>query len=164
MRIYISGPLQGSSDLVRARRLYESISDALKLAGHDPYVPHLHTDPERAAETTAEMVFHTDVRELLTAEVVVAHIGEPSTGVGAELAIASQEQKQIIGVRRASETASRFAVGLILAAGGSVVTFEDNSDAGSKVVDLLAAAALEMPQLASRTPLCLAPSPRARAC
>lgn len=139
MRIYISGPLQGSADLVRARHLYESIASALEAAGHQPYLPHLHTDPEHAANTTPEMVFQTDLRQLLAADVIVAHIGAPSTGVGAELAIASHQRKRIIALHRTSEKTSRFALGLILTAGGSVVSFDDGDDAhvGKQVVELL---------------------------
>lgn len=137
MRIYISGPLQGSPDLVRARHLYESIAKTLESAGHEPYAPHLHTDPEHGANASAETVFHTDLHQLLGADVIVAHIGEPSTGVGAELAIASQEKKRIIAVQRTTEKASRFALGLILAAGGSVVEFDDDTDAGDRVLSVL---------------------------
>lgn len=137
MRIYISGPLQGSSDLVRARHLYESIAKALEGAGHDPYVPHLHTDPERAAGVTPEMVFRADLSQLLGSEAIVAHIGEPSTGVGAELAIASHANKRIIAIHRESESLSRFALGLVLTAGGAVVSFRDMSEIGAKILELL---------------------------
>lgn len=138
MRIYISGPLQGSSDLVTARHLYESIAKALGAVGHEPYVPHLHTDPERAVNATPETVFHTDLSQLMESQVIVAHIGEPSTGVGAELAIASQADKRIIAVKRINEIASRFALGLVLAAGGQVISFEDDAYVGEQVVELLA--------------------------
>lgn len=128
MRVYISGPLQGSTDIVRARSLYVVIAKVLKEAGHEAYVPHLHTDPERAADVAPETVFETDVRELLAADAIVAHVGAPSTGVGAELAIASREGKQIVALHRTTEAPSRFAVGLVLAAGGAVVAFDGAAD------------------------------------
>jgi nucleoside 2-deoxyribosyltransferase len=137
MRVYLSGPLQGSSDLVRARHLYEGIARTLEAVGHEVYVPHLHTDPERAAGISAEQVFQTDVRQLLWADAIVAHIGAPSTGVGAELAIATHEGKRIIAVRRVVETPSRFALGLVLSAGGTAIAFERDDDAGDRVLRVI---------------------------
>lgn len=128
MRVYISGPLQGSTDLATARKLYEDIARVVREVGMEPYVPHLHTDPERAQHVTPAEVFHQDVDALLSAGLVIAHVGAPSTGVGAELALAAQAGLQIIAVARAGEKVSRFAEGLIDAAGGRVYGFHAVDD------------------------------------
>jgi len=128
MRIYISGPLQGSQDLPQARRFYEALAAAVRSAGCEAYVPHLATDPIQSGHMSAEAVFDTDLAALDSADAVIAHIGLPSTGVGAELAIASASGRRILGIKRPGEPSSRFAEGLLLEADSTVVTFHSTSE------------------------------------
>lgn len=123
MLIYISGPLQGSSDLDTARRLYDALAEIVRDCGHEAYVPHHHTDPSAAADLSAERVFATDIAALSAADAVIAHIGLPSTGVGAELALSVASGRRVLGLQRPGERGSRFAEGLIADAGGKVVDF-----------------------------------------
>jgi Nucleoside 2-deoxyribosyltransferase len=128
MRIYISGPLQGSTDLARARRFYENLADIVHGCGHDPYVPHHNTDPTHAAGLSSEAVFTADIAALSSAHAVIAHVGLPSTGVGAELALAIASSRRVLGLKRPDEKGSRFAEGLILDSGGKVITFAGQDD------------------------------------
>ncbi|MGY4712990.1 nucleoside 2-deoxyribosyltransferase [Mycolicibacterium sp. CBM1] len=128
MRAYISGPLQGSPDLSAARELYERVATIVADVGLHPYVPHLHTDPELASEMTAVEVYRHDVVALNQAGVIIAHVGIPSTGVGAELALAASADKAIIGIARSQESVSRFAAGLIAENGGQLIRFSDDDD------------------------------------
>lgn len=128
MRIYISGPLQGSDDLEVARRLYDSLAEIVTVAGHEAYVPHHITDPVSAGSLSARTVFATDVSALNTADAVIAHVGLPSTGVGAEVAIAAASGRRVLGLKRRGEKGSRFAEGLIADAGGSVYEFENHAE------------------------------------
>lgn len=128
MRTYISGPLQASSDLAGARALYETIAAIVVEAEMEPYVPHLHTDPELAAELSPAEVYRRDVEALLDADVIIAHVGAPSTGVGAELALAARAGIRIIAVSRRHESVSRFALGLIADAKGQLISFTDGSE------------------------------------
>lgn len=137
MRVYISGPLQGSSDLPTARRLYEQIASVASSQGCIPYVPHLHTDPEAAAHLDAGSVYQRDVAALLASDVVIAHVGAPSTGVGAELALAARAGLAIIAIHRDTEQVSRFAAGLIEEASGHFVTFTGEADLQIKVLHCL---------------------------
>ncbi|WP_143030338.1 nucleoside 2-deoxyribosyltransferase [Blastococcus aurantiacus] len=128
MRVYISGPLQGSTDLRLARALYEAVAEIVTTLDLDPYVPHMHTDPERAQFVSASEVYRRDVRELLNSDLVIAHVGAPSTGVGAELAIAAHAGVPIVAIVRSGEKVSRFAAGLIEDAGGTIVQFGGIAD------------------------------------
>ncbi|MFD3041385.1 nucleoside 2-deoxyribosyltransferase [Mycolicibacterium senegalense] len=128
MRAYISGPLQGSPDLVEARALYEDVASAVAQAGAEPYVPHLHTDPEHDNGLSAVDVFRKDVAALNQANLIIAHVGIPSTGVGAELALAAVSGIAIVGIARWTESVSRFAAGLITESGGHLVHFRDSAD------------------------------------
>lgn len=126
--MYVSGPLHGAADLPSARALYFAVAAALEATGHEAYVPHLRTDPQTAPDLGPEDVYDRDVAALLSADAVVAHVGAPSTGVGAELAIAHQAGLRLVGVRRQDESVSRFAHGLIGRAGGTVVAFDGHAD------------------------------------
>jgi nucleoside 2-deoxyribosyltransferase len=112
-RVYISGPLQHVHDLAAARRLYEDIAAVCRDAGWQPYLPHQNTDPARHTQVKPTEVFVRDMRELRIAAVVVACIGEPSSGVGAELAFSVSEGKSVIAIHHRSQAPSRFLVGML---------------------------------------------------
>lgn len=133
MKIYISGPLQGSPDLDSARRFYDVLALIVGRAGCEPYVPHHSTDPVTAKSLTAPDVFTSDLAALNAADAVIAHVGLPSTGVGAEIALAAASDRKILGLKRPGEPSSRFAEGLILDAGGTIYTFSSAEDLEDKV-------------------------------
>lgn len=112
--VYISGPLHGAVDLAAARRLYETIAAACCEVGWSPYLPHQNTDPERHASATPAEVFARDMLALHCADIIIAHIGAPSSGVGAELAFAVTEGKTVMAVHHLSEVPSRFIVGMLV--------------------------------------------------
>lgn len=128
MRIYISGPLQGSDDLESARRFYDRLASLVESFGHEAYVPHHNTDPVSSSSLSSENVFSTDLNALNAASAVIAHVGLPSTGVGAELALACASGRRVLALKRPGERGSRFAEGLVLDAGGRVSTFEDEQE------------------------------------
>ncbi|KQR19141.1 hypothetical protein ASF79_15845 [Agreia sp. Leaf335] len=133
MRIYISGPLQGARDIDVARRFYDEIAAIVEGAGCEAYVPHHFTDPIQARSLSASSVFASDLAALSAADAVIAHIGLPSTGVGAELALAAASHRKVLGLKRPGEPGSRFAEGLILDAGGSVITFGASYELESEI-------------------------------
>jgi 2'-deoxynucleoside 5'-phosphate N-hydrolase len=123
MRVYVSGALKGSRDIARARALYELAAEVVTAAGHDAYLPHQHTDPELAASISPAQVFRRDVAALRAANGVVAFIGEPSLGVGAEIAICVEAGTPLLGLHMTVQDVSRFAVGLLEAAGARLVCY-----------------------------------------
>jgi len=125
MKVYVSGALKGSRDLAQARSLYEQAAQVVEAAGHDAYLPHQHTDPERAADVPPIQIYHRDVEALTKSDGVLAFLGEPSLGVGAELALCVQAGVPILGLHRPTEDISRFATGLLETAGCQVVCFVD---------------------------------------
>lgn len=138
MRIYISGPLQGSDDLDAARRFYEQLAGLVQRFGHEAYLPHHATDPVTASSLSAKNVFTADLNALNRADAVIAHVGLPSTGVGAELALACASGRRVLGLKRPRERGSRFAEGLVLDAGGNILTFADDVELESAVQGWLA--------------------------
>jgi nucleoside 2-deoxyribosyltransferase len=113
VRAYISGALNNVADLSAARALYERLGDACEQAGWEAYVPHRHADPERDPHMPNREVAERDLTAIASSEVLVAHLGEPSLGVGAEIAIAIHSGKSVLAVAGEGQRVSRFALGLI---------------------------------------------------
>lgn len=111
--IYISGALMGSTNPSAARDLYTRFAVACERAGWSAYLPHQNTDPVHAPEISSDDVMRRDLAELSSAEAVLAYLGEPSLGVGAEVAIAMQLNKPIIAVYSHDRPVSRFIRGLL---------------------------------------------------
>ena len=112
MRAYISGALLNAACLDDARRLYERLAEACALAGCAAYVPHQHADPVRDPHLSNAEVARRDLAEVRVADVLVAYVGEPSLGVGAEVAIALAGGKQVWLVAESDRKVSRFLLGL----------------------------------------------------
>lgn len=112
VQAYISGALLNAAAIDRSRALYERFADACRAAGWEAYVPHQHADPVRDAHLSNMEVAERDVDQVTAAEVIVAYVGEPSLGVGAEVAIALRGGKRVLLVAEADRRVSRFLLGL----------------------------------------------------
>ena len=112
VRAYISGALINAARLDDARKLYERLAEACASAGCAAYVPHQHADPVRDPDLPNAEVARRDLAEVRAADVLVAYVGEPSLGVGAEVAIALAEGKRVLLVAEADRKVSRFLLGL----------------------------------------------------
>jgi len=110
---YISGPLQAADDLSKARVFYELLAEICWDCGWEPYLPHQQTDPVHHADASARSVFARDLGAVSAADLIVAYVGAPSSGVGAELGIAHERQIPVIGICGLEGVASRFIEGLL---------------------------------------------------
>ena len=128
MRVYISGPLQSAIDLKAARELYEYAGDICELCGITPYLPHQNTDPIHHADASDLAVFDRDCSALREADLILAFVGRPSSGVGAEIAMACGMSKRIIAASHVNESPSRFLRGLLACYPQAVVlTYHDKN-------------------------------------
>ena len=112
MRAYISGALLNAADLNQSRALYERFADACRAAGWDAYVPHQHADPVRDSGMSNVEVASRDLDQVRSADALVAYVGEPSLGVGAEVVIALAAGKRVLIVAERERRVSRFLLGL----------------------------------------------------
>ena len=113
MQAYISGALLNAASLDTSRARYERLAEACRAAGWDAYVPHLHADPVRDAHLSNLEVAERDLDHVTAADVLVAYVGEPSLGVGAEVAIALRAGKRVLAVAESDRRVSRFLLGLV---------------------------------------------------
>ena len=145
MRVYISGALKGSRDLDAARELYERAAHAVSQAGHEPYVPHSSTDPERDATLAPEAVYDSDMKAIHRSDAVLAFLNEPSLGVGAEIAICTRESIPVLGLCALRTEVSRFALGCLLAGNGRMIRYRAWAQAEQAIVGFLSELQLRQP-------------------
>ena len=112
MRAYISGALMNAQNLEQSRSLYERFAAACREAGWDAYVPHQHADPVKDSHLSNVDVAARDVDQVTSADAIVAYVGEPSLGVGAEVAIALAAGRRVLLVAEDDRRVSRFLLGL----------------------------------------------------
>jgi nucleoside 2-deoxyribosyltransferase len=127
--VYISGPLKAAADLNAARSFYELLAEVCRRNGLKAYLPHQRTDPIHHAEASAASVFKRDIDAMLQADLIVAYIGAPSSGVGAELAFAHQRAIPTIALYGPEGVASRFIEGMLEdMPGATLVAYADEND------------------------------------
>lgn len=128
--VYVSGALMNVPDLNRARQMYAAFAAACRKASWRAYLPHTRTDPEFSASLSPESVAKRDLGELGRADVVLAYLGEPSLGVGAEIAVAINQGKRILAIHESGRRVSRFILGLLHDySSAAVFAFDSEKDA-----------------------------------
>lgn len=111
-RCYISGALMGSRNLEQAMNDYERIAAAIRACGYDVFLPHTRADESPTADPDVE-IYERDFLQLRESDLVVAHLGESSHGVGAEVALATQMKIPVIAILPMNVACSRFLLGLL---------------------------------------------------
>lgn len=112
--VYISGALTRLSVNSCMKEFYERIASTVdKVCGiGTAYVPHRYTDPVNNPDVTPEEVYQRDKQKVYASNLVIAYIGEPSTGVGAELQMANQKRIPILLLYEKGEKVSRLPRGM----------------------------------------------------
>ena len=110
------------------RSFYEFLADVAEQCGHEYYLPHMHTDPEANAEISGLDVFRKDREELRRADIVIAYIGRPSLGVGAEIGISICEGTRVIALYNTNAQVSRFLLGMLRDSDAQVFSFADAAE------------------------------------
>jgi len=110
-KIYISGALS-IHDTTELKETYKKIAAVCSKICSNVYVPHLGgTDPIKNPEVSPLAVWKKDHHEVASADLIIAYVGLPSLGVGAELEIARITASDIILWWYQEEKVSRMARG-----------------------------------------------------
>lgn len=134
-KIYISGALTNVSNSKELKKFYEEIGKTCEAYGFEAYVPHLKTDPILNADITPQEVFKVDKNQVINSDLLIAYIGEPSIGVGMEIAYAEEKGIPVILVYNDSKPVSRFPRGIPNKYGE--IIFRQYEEAVSKIRNLL---------------------------
>lgn len=97
MRIFFAGPLTELKDPEKTKAFYVRMADVVKEMGFDYFWAFLSgTDPITNPDVPPGDVYHRDIEELDKSDMMVAYIGEPTTGTGIEIEHAHQTNKPIV--------------------------------------------------------------------
>lgn len=111
-KIYVSGELTIIDKKKNLRKTYESIANLCSNFCSNVYVPHLGgTDPARDLKIDPQSVWKRDHREVSSSDLIIAYVGSPSLGVGAELEIARITASDLVLWWFGGEKVSRMALG-----------------------------------------------------
>ncbi len=109
-KIYISGELTHAGEEIK--KIYEKIAKLCSRHFNNIYVPHAGgTDPIQNPDISPMDVWQRDHRFVASADLIIAYVGQPSLGVGAELEIARIAASDIILWWFKGEKVSRMALG-----------------------------------------------------
>lgn len=86
MRILFAGPLTDLKKPEATKAFYVKLADVAKKNSFDTFWAFLNgTDPVENPEVTPQDVYRRDISELERSDLVIAYVGEPSTGTGLEI-------------------------------------------------------------------------------
>ncbi len=109
-KIYVSGELTHAGEEIKA--VYKKVAEICRPFCANNYVPHAGgTDPVRNPDISPTEVWQRDHRQVATADLLIAYVGKPSLGTGAELEIARITAANIILWWFKGERISRMALG-----------------------------------------------------
>jgi nucleoside 2-deoxyribosyltransferase len=90
MRIFFAGPLTDLKDPKRTKTFYRRLAGVAKSNGFDYFWAFLHgTDPVLNPNVQPTQVYQADIKQLSHSDLMVAYMGEPSTGTGIEIEYAN---------------------------------------------------------------------------
>jgi len=97
MRIFFAGPLTDLENPEKTKAFYGQLAAVTKNMGYDYFWAFLNgTDPIKNPDVSASDVYHRDIEELDKSDMMIAYMGEPSTGTGMEIEHAHQTNKPIV--------------------------------------------------------------------
>ena len=97
MRIFFGGPLTNLKDGLATKEFYTKMADVATHNGFDYYWAWQRgTDPDEDPEVPASRVYQIDSYELEKSDMMVAYVGEPSTGTGIEIEYARRNRIPVV--------------------------------------------------------------------
>lgn len=86
LRIFFAGPLTDLKNPEGTKAFYQKLSDTAVQKGCTYFWAFMNgTDPIKNPEVSAQDVYARDITELEKSDLMVAYVGEPSTGTGLEI-------------------------------------------------------------------------------
>jgi nucleoside 2-deoxyribosyltransferase len=129
MKAYLSVPMITNRALDRAKLM----AQVIERAGYELVSPWV-IGPIEQVDTKTINVFQRDKKGAETADVIVADVSAPSTGVGMELMAAYTAKKRVILVARKGSVHSRM---LSHMDRKELIEFEDESELAERLFDAL---------------------------
>lgn len=136
MRIFFAGPLTDLKDPEATKAFYIKLADVATKNGFAWFWAFLNgTDPIKNPDVTAHDVYVRDITELEHSDLMVAYVGEPTTGTGLEIEHAYIKGIPVYLLYEKSKRISRMLRGC--PAIKKELVYEDESDALAQLDALL---------------------------
>lgn len=108
MRIFFGGPLTDLTDPTKTKAFYTKLGAVAEQNGFEYYWAwQKGTDPEKNPDVPAARVYQIDTYELEKSDLMIAYVGEPSTGTGQEIEYARTHNIPVYLLYEAGQDISR---------------------------------------------------------
>jgi len=112
MRIFFAGPLTDLKNPDVTKAFYKQLAVVAQKNGFDYFWAFLNgTDPVKNPNVTAQQVYQVDTQELQKSDIMVAYMGEPSTGTGIEIEYAHTHNIPVYIMYESGKHISRMLLG-----------------------------------------------------
>lgn len=112
MRIFFGGPLTDLKNPEATKAFYVKLAEVATNNGFDYYWAFQRgTDPELNPDVPAARVYQIDTYELEKSDLMVAYVGEPSTGTGQEIEYAREHKIPVYLLYPKGDRVSRMTLG-----------------------------------------------------
>lgn len=112
MKIFFSGPLTNLKDPGKTKAFYMKLDTVAARLGYDTFWAFRSgTDPIQNPDVTPKEVYLRDINELKTSNLMIAYVGEASTGTGVEIEYARQHSLPVVLLFEKNRKVSRMARG-----------------------------------------------------
>lgn len=112
MRIFFGGPLTDLNHPEEIKDFYVKMSYVASDNGYDYFWAFLNgTDPVKNPEVPAPVVYETDLSELAKSDILIAYVGEPTTGTGQEIEYAKEHNIPLYLLYEKGKIISRMVLG-----------------------------------------------------
>lgn len=128
MKIFFAGPLTDLRNPVKTKAFYKKLAAVTEQNHVDYFWAFLNgTDPIANPDVPAPKVYEVDKEQLEKSDVMVAYVGEPSTGTGIEIEIAKNHGIPVYILYEKGARVSRMLRGCPAVKGE--IVFENEADA-----------------------------------
>ena len=136
MRIFFGGPLTDLQNPDKTKEFYTQLGTIASHCGYEYYWAFQRgTDPEENPNVGPDRVFQIDTYELEKSDLMIAYVGEPSTGTGIEIEYARERNIPVYLLFEKGKRISRMLIGAPNIKG--TVEYVDENDAYVQLQSLL---------------------------
>jgi len=112
MHIFFAGALNDLPEPNKTKSFYKKMAAVAEKLGHTYFWAFLNgTDPETNPDVPSRDVYNRDIAALDNSDIMIAYVGEPTTGTGIEVEHAHQTGKPVVLLYEKTDRVSRMLLG-----------------------------------------------------